>query len=160
MNSVALIGRLTKDPEARTTQTGTVVCRFSLAVDRDKEGADFPNVVCFGKTAENVGRFMSKGRLVGVSGRIQTGSYEKQDGTKVYTTDVVAYNVQFLDKAEQQAQQQNNWNQGQNNQQNNGFVQQNNQGFNQPMQNQGFNQAPQNQGQQFGWEEIAEDIPF
>ena len=100
MNQVSLIGRLTKDP-AISNGGQTTVARFSIAIDRGKgpngedKGADYPNIVCFGKTAELVGKYMTKGRLVGIIGRIQTGSYEK-DGAKVYTTDVVADRVEFL----------------------------------------------------------------
>ncbi len=104
MNSVSLIGRLTRDPDVRySAGSQTAVAKFTLAVDRQravKEGeqsADFIGIVCFGKTAELVERYMSKGRLVGITGRIQTGSYEK-DGQRVYTTDIVADRVEFLDR--------------------------------------------------------------
>ena len=103
MNSVSLIGRLTRDPEVRySSGSQTAVAKFTLAVNRPfaKEGeqdADFIGITCFGKTAELVERYMSKGRMVGVTGRIQTGSYEK-DGRKVYTTDVIADRVEFLDR--------------------------------------------------------------
>ena len=105
MNSVTLIGRLTKDPEVRYGAASQMaVARFSIAIDRGKDkngaskGTDYPNIVCFGKTAELVERYLGKGRLVGIQGSIQTGSYEK-DGRKVYTTEVVADRVEFLDKA-------------------------------------------------------------
>lgn len=102
MNSVSLIGRLTRDPEIRRKDE-LVIARFSLAVNRPKQGgneatSDFPSVVCFGKTAELVEKYIGKGRLVGVIGRIQTGNYTDKDGKKVYTTDVVAERVEFLDK--------------------------------------------------------------
>ena len=102
MNNVVLIGRLTRDPDVRYTASQLCVARFSLAVNRpnSKDGqqaADFPNVVVFGKQAENCERYLQKGRLVGVQGRIQTGSYDKPDGSKVYTTDVVADRVEFLE---------------------------------------------------------------
>lgn len=112
MNNVVLIGRLTKDPELRYLPSGnnTAVARFTLAVDkqlsRDKKAemesrnqptADFINIVVWGKQAENVSNYVSKGRLVAVSGRIETGSYEAKDGTRRYTTDVVADRVQFLE---------------------------------------------------------------
>ena len=103
MNSVSLIGRLTRDPEVRySAGSQTAVAKFTLAVNRTftREGepdADFIGITCFGKTAELVERYMSKGRQVGVTGRIQTGSYEK-DGRKVYTTDVIADRVEFLDR--------------------------------------------------------------
>lgn len=102
-NLVFLIGRLTKDPEVRyTSGTQMAVCQFTLAIDRPVKGekqTDFPRVTCFGKQAENCERFLAKGRLIGVQGRLQTGSYEK-DGATVYTTDVVADRVEFLERAE------------------------------------------------------------
>lgn len=104
MNQVNLIGRLTKDPEVRYTSSQMAVARFTVAVDRQKDKSgeqktDFISTVCFGKTAELVERYLGKGRLVGVTGSIQTGSYEK-DGRKVYTTDVAADRVEFLDKGD------------------------------------------------------------
>lgn len=105
MNKVVLIGRLTKDPELKYTPgTGTAVATFTLAIDRrtsSKDGqkeADFINIVTWNKTAELVANYVSKGRLLGVSGRIQTRSYDAKDGTKRYITEVVADEVQFLDK--------------------------------------------------------------
>jgi single-strand DNA-binding protein len=104
LNKVVLIGRLTKDPELRFTPgAGTAVATFSLAVDRriKKEGqaeADFINCVAFGKTAEIMAQYLNKGRLVGVSGSIRTGSYEAKDGTRRYTTDVYVEEFQFLEK--------------------------------------------------------------
>ena len=103
MNSVVLIGRLTRDPEVRySAGTQMAVCTFSVAIDRPvRAGAerqtDFPRVTVFGKQAENCERFLAKGRLVGVQGRIQTGSYTNKDGATVYTTDVVADRVEFLE---------------------------------------------------------------
>lgn len=105
-NLVFLIGRLTKDPEVRyTSGTQMAVCTFTLAIDRPvKAGAekqtDFPRVTVFGKQAENCERFISKGRLVGVQGRLQTGSYTDKNGNTVYTTDVIADRVEFLERAE------------------------------------------------------------
>ncbi len=104
MNSVIIIGRLTKDPEVRYTGDQMAVASFTLAVDRpkkkdkDKE-TDFPRVTAFGKTAENIERYMSKGKMIAVQGNIRTGSYDK-DGVKVYTTDVIAERVQFLSSGE------------------------------------------------------------
>ena len=100
MNTVALIGRLTKDPEVKYTagENPTAVARFSIAVNDgygENERTSFINIVAFGKQAENCERFLSKGRQVGITGRIQTGSYEK-DGRTVYTTDVIASRVEFL----------------------------------------------------------------
>lgn len=104
MNSVVLIGRLTRDPEVRYTTSQMAVATFSLAVDRpvrsgEEKKADFIRITCFGKTAELVERYMSKGRQVAVQGRIQTGSYQNKDGQTVYTTDVVADRVEFLGSA-------------------------------------------------------------
>ena len=104
MNNVSLVGRLTRDPDIHF-KDDMAIARFTLAVARPaqmgKEAtSDFPSVVCFGKTAELVQKFIGKGRLIGVTGRIQTGNYTDKDGKKVYTTDVVAERVEFLDKAE------------------------------------------------------------
>ena len=114
MNNVTLIGRLTKDPEIR--QGNTAVANFTLAIDRpvrqgEEKKTDFPKIVAFGKTAENCERFLVKGRLVGVQGRIQTGSYKDRDGRTVYTTDVIADRVEFLewgDKAQSRDEQRDN----------------------------------------------------
>lgn len=102
INTVTLVGRLTKDPELRYTPSGVAVARFTLAVNRTfkKEGeqqADFINIVTWRKTAENTANFLRKGSLAGVTGRVQTGSYDGQDGKKVFTVEVVAENVQFLE---------------------------------------------------------------
>lgn len=105
MNRVVLIGRLVRDPELKYTPgTGTAVATFSIAVDRrfSKNGqkeADFIRIVAWGKTAELVAQYMSKGRKIGVSGRIQTNSYETKDGEKRTSFDVVAEEVEFLDRA-------------------------------------------------------------
>lgn len=104
MNNVVLIGRLTKDPELKCIpQSETAVANFTLAVDRPmakEKTADFIRIVCFGRTAENCERFLAKGRLVGVQGRIQTGSYKTKDGETRYTTDVYADRVEFLEWGE------------------------------------------------------------
>jgi single-strand DNA-binding protein len=101
MNIVVLIGRLTKDPELRyIPQSETAVTNFTLAVDRPmakEKTADFIRIVTFGKTAELCEKYLSKGRLVGVQGRIQTGSYKTQSGETRYTTEVYADRVKFLD---------------------------------------------------------------
>jgi single-strand DNA-binding protein len=103
INRVVLVGRLTKDPELRYTPSGLAVVRFTLAVNRQfssqsgEKEADFINCVAWRKQAENLANFQRKGNLIGVEGRIQTGSYEGQDGKRVYTTDVVADSVQFLE---------------------------------------------------------------
>lgn len=101
MNNVVLIGRLTKDPEIRyIPESQNAVASFTLAVDRpfakDKQ-ADFIRITVFGKQAENCERFLTKGKLAGVQGRLQTGSYKNKEGATVYTTDVVADRVEFLE---------------------------------------------------------------
>lgn len=98
MNRAILVGRLTRDPEMRDTQGGTRVAKFSLAINRRGKdgGTDYISCTAFGKTAELAAQYLSKGSRVGVVGRIQTGSYER-DGHKVYTTDIVVDEVEFLE---------------------------------------------------------------
>lgn len=105
MNSVVLIGRLTRKPEVRYTTGGPdgqlAVASFTIAIDRPvragkEKQADFPRITVFGRQAENCERYLDKGRQVAVQGRIQTGSYTNKDGQTVYTTDVVAERVEFL----------------------------------------------------------------
>ena len=102
MNKVLLVGRLTRDPELRTTPTGQNVTRFSLAVSQNfvgrngERGVDFINCTVWGRNADNVAKYCRKGTMVSVEGRISTGSYTHQDGTKRYTTEVVCENVNFL----------------------------------------------------------------
>lgn len=103
LNRVVLVGRLTKDPDLRYTANGTAVANFTIAVNRpfsnqqgDRE-ADFINCVIWRKPAESLANYMSKGSLIGVDGRIQTRSYDGQDGKRVYVTEVVADTVQFLE---------------------------------------------------------------
>ena len=102
MNSVVLIGRLARDPElSYTPSTQTAVCHFTLAVDRPRRqgedrGADFIRITVFGRQAETCDRYLSKGRQAAVHGRIETGSYKNRDGVTVYTTDIIADNVEFL----------------------------------------------------------------
>ena len=102
MNNVNLIGRLTKDPEvAYTSGTQMAVAKFNLAIDRpvkagNERHTDFPRVTVFGKQAENCEKFIKKGSLVGIQGRLQTGSYQNKGGDTVYTTDVIADRVEFL----------------------------------------------------------------
>ena len=102
MNQAILMGRLTKDVECKYTPDGMAVARFNLALDRGKDkngqdrGTDFPSCVAFGRTAENLEKFSGKGLRVAVTGHITTGSYEK-DGHKVYTTDITADRVEFID---------------------------------------------------------------
>lgn len=100
MNNVILMGRLTKDPEIRTTNSGLSVCKFTVAVDRySKDGedkTDFINCVAWRKTAEFIDKHFSKGQRILLSGSIQTGSYEK-DGRTVYTTDVLVDKAEFCE---------------------------------------------------------------
>ena len=99
MNKVILIGRLTKDPELRfTAGSGMAVSRFTVAVNRRKkeDGADFINCVSFGKTAETIAQYFTKGRQIAVAGNIRTGIYDAQDGTKRYTTDVAVESFEFV----------------------------------------------------------------
>jgi single-strand DNA-binding protein len=103
MNNIVLTGRLTKDPELRyIPESQRAVASFTLAVDRPfaKDKADFIKITVFEKQAENCERFLTKGKLCGVQGRLQTGSYKNKDGQTVYTTDVVADRVEFLEWGE------------------------------------------------------------
>ncbi|WP_415425742.1 single-stranded DNA-binding protein [Staphylococcus borealis] len=103
LNRAVLVGRLTKDPEFRTTSNGVNVATFTLAVNRTftnangEREADFINVVVFRKQAENVNKYLSKGSLAGVDGRIQSRKYENKEGQRVFVTEVVADSVQFMD---------------------------------------------------------------
>ena len=102
INRVVLVGRLTRDPELRKTQSGTSVCSFTMAVGRrvstqGQPDADFINCVVFGKSAEFTERYFRQGMRVVVCGRIQTGSYTNRDGVKVYTTEVVVEEQEFAE---------------------------------------------------------------
>ena len=103
MNSVILIGRLTRDPELRySADTQMAVASFSIAIDRvqrvgKEKQTDFPRITVFGNQAENCEKYLKKGRLVAIQGKLQTGSYKNKEGTTVYTTDVVADRVEFLE---------------------------------------------------------------
>jgi len=103
MNKVILIGNLAADPESRTTQSGIAQCTLRLAVQRrfaNQQGvreADFFNIVCWRQTAEFCSRYLSKGRKIAVEGSLQTRSYDAQDGSKRYVTEVIADNVEFCD---------------------------------------------------------------
>lgn len=165
MNLVIISGNLTNDPEVRYTQgmEPQAVATFNVAVDRPvRQGAakqtDFPRCTAFGKQAENCERYLKKGRKVLIRGRIQTGSYTNKDGATIYTTDVIADSVEFMDKAPQQQ----------------GYAQQS---YQQPAPQQGYAQpqpaqqqayaAPQAQAQpqqqvpsQETFEALDEDVPF
>ena len=103
MNKVFLVGRLARDPELRYSSNNTASMRCAIAVDRqfaregEERGADFINIVAFGTRAETMKKYLVKGSQIAIDGRIQTGSYDGQDGKRVYTTDVVIDNFQFLD---------------------------------------------------------------
>ena len=107
INRVVLVGRLTKDPEYRVTPSGVQVATFTLAINRtftNQQGereADFINCVVFRRPAENVNNYLSKGSLAGVEGRLQSRSYENQEGRRVYVTEVVCDSVQFLEPKNQ-----------------------------------------------------------
>lgn len=102
MNKIILVGRLTKDPEIRSTSAGITTANFTVAVNRrykNKEGgydADFLPCVAFRQTADFVGKFFKKGSLIGVEGSVQTRSYDAQDGTKRYVTEVNVENIEFV----------------------------------------------------------------
>ena len=114
MNNVNLIGRMVRDPELRyIPNSGQAVVNFTIAIDKpltkekkeemEKQGkqtADFVDVVAWSKVAENVANFLKQGSLVGVSGRLQSGTYEDKEGRTIYTTDVSAFTVDFLDPVE------------------------------------------------------------
>ncbi len=112
INHVVLVGRLTKDPELTYTQSGAAVCRFSIAVNRssgssaeNENAANFFNVVAWNKTAEICNEYLSKGRQVGIDGRLQQRKWEGQDGVKRNTVEIVANNVQFFGPGRQSAGQ-------------------------------------------------------
>ena len=125
MNRTVLIGRLVRDPELRYTQGGSAVCTFTLAVDRGlskqkkqeaeasgKPTADFIRITVWGVQGENASKYLHKGSQCAIQGRIQTGSYKDNDGKTVYTTDVFADTVEFLDSRNdaQNNTQANNYN--------------------------------------------------
>ena len=170
MNNVVLIGRLTKDPELRylPNADNRAVTRFTLAVDKnlskDKRAefeskgrptADFINCVVWGRAGETIAQYVTKGRQLAVQGRIETGSYEAQDGTRRYTTDVVVENFQFIDYGDRQNRGQGGYSQNQNYDQNNYSNSYNNQ-------NSGFNNNSSDDMSDIeGFYEVSDDdIPF
>jgi single-strand DNA-binding protein len=118
INKVVLVGRTTKDPELKYTQSQIPFVRFTVAVNRTftnaqgEREADFVSCIVWRKQAENVARFVKKGSLIGVEGRIQTGSYDDVDGKRVYTTDVVCDSVQFLESRNSEQSGQNEYSSG------------------------------------------------
>ncbi|MCM3398087.1 single-stranded DNA-binding protein [Oceanobacillus profundus] len=157
LNRVVLVGRLTRDPDLRYTPNGVAVANFTIAVNRpfsNQQGnreADFINCVVWRRPAENLANFMKKGSMIGVDGRVQTRSFEGQDGKTVYVTEIVADSVQFLESKgsssggqDSQGYQQNrnqnqfqNQNQYQPNQNQNQFQPNNNQPQDDPFKNNG-----------------------
>lgn len=122
INRVVLVGRLTRDPEMKYTQSGIAVTRFTLACDRPftgqdgKKEADFIDCVVWRKQAENVAQYLKKGNMAGVDGRLQISSYEGQDGQRRYRAEVVADSVRFLESkggGSQSQQQSSGWGQAQ-----------------------------------------------
>ena len=116
INKVVLLGRLTKDPELRyAAGSGTAVCRFTVAITRQfkKDETDFINCVSFGKTGETIAQYITKGRQIAVTGAIRTGSYDAQDGTKRYTTDVAVESFEFIGNSNNNYNNnsESNWNQ-------------------------------------------------
>lgn len=101
MNKVILMGRLTREPDVRTAQSGTQIARYTLAVDRrrrnEEQTADFINCIAFGKSAEFAEKYLNQGTKILVTGHIQTGSYTNKDGQKVYTTDIVVEDQEFAE---------------------------------------------------------------
>lgn len=170
INRVVLVGRLTKEPEYRVTPSGVQVATFTLAINRTftnqngERQADFINCVVFRTPAENVNKYLNKGNLAGIEGRLQSRSYENNEGKRFYVTEVVCDSVQFLEPKSNN-QQQNNYQPPQYNQQQ-GYQQQNYQqsnNYQQPQNNQ--YQAPQQQHNPFtnanGPIDIKDDdLPF
>lgn len=112
MNKVVLIGRLTKDPELKYTPgDGTAICRITVAVARafKKDETDFINCVAFGKTGETIAQYFTKGRQIALAGNIRTGSYQAQDGTKMYTTNVIIENFEFVGNNSNNSSNQSTW---------------------------------------------------
>ena len=156
INNVVLVGRLTKKPELRQTSQNVSVCQFTVAVNRNfnaqngQQEADFISCVAWRSTADNMARYLDKGSLVGIEGRIQTRTYE-QDGQRRYVTEVVADNVRFLESRNNNNNQQNdNYNssnnyqqQGYNNNYNNSYNSNNNSSY----QSNNYNNASNNMSQ-------------
>ena len=165
MNSVIIHGRLARDPDVRYTNEQMAVANFTVAVDRDmtkakreqaqakgQPTADFIRCKAFGKTAEVIEKYLSKGRRILIQGRIQTGSYENKQGQTVYTTDVIVGKVEFTDYSQSQGQNNN----GQQQYSNNG----NNQ-YHQPQRQQNEYQTSMDDELPEGFQMIDEDeVPF
>ncbi|WP_419893818.1 single-stranded DNA-binding protein [Oceanobacillus kimchii] len=156
LNRVVLAGRLTKDPELRYTPNGVAVANFTIAVNRpfsNQQGnreADFINCVVWRRPAENLANYMKKGSMVGVDGRVQTRTFEGQDGKTVYVTEIVADSVQFLETKGSQGGQDSSG----------GYQQNRNQNQNQYASNQSQDQEDQfkNNGEPIDISD--DDLPF
>lgn len=115
LNRVVLVGRLVRDPDLRFTANGVAVANFTIAVNRPfksqsgESEADFINCVVWRKAAENLAQYMKKGSMIGVDGRIQTRSYDGQDGKRVYATETLAESIQFLQSKDTKKQEQTNY---------------------------------------------------
>lgn len=112
INSVVLVGRLGTDPELTYTQSGTAIAKFRLAVSRpprqgsDQEETDWLNIVTFGRVAETVAQYLDKGALVGIEGRVQSSTWQRQDGTNAYSVEINAQRVQFLESRQEKERRQ------------------------------------------------------
>ncbi|MEB8129695.1 single-stranded DNA-binding protein [Mammaliicoccus sciuri] len=162
INKAVLVGRLVRDPEYRTTPSGVQVATFTLAVNRtftNQQGereADYINCVVFRKTAENVNQYLSKGKLAGVDGRLQSRSYDNKEGQKVFVTEVVCDSVQFLEPKDSQNGS-NSYQNGTSYQKGNNYTQ-NNQNVQQGQNKAKYDQQnnPFNNGSNFN----DDDLPF
>ena len=149
INRVVLVGRLTKDPEYRVTPSGTSVATFTLAINRNftnadgERQADFINCVVFKKQAENVNNYLKKASLAGIEGRLQSRSYDNQEGRKVFVTEVICDSVQFLEPKNSQNNANSNAQQTNYNQTTNTSYNQNNVSQGQNNANNGYTQPPQ-----------------
>jgi single-strand DNA-binding protein len=167
MNSVELIGRLTRDPEVRyTSGSQMAVATFTIAIDRPQrqdggeKQTDFPRITVFGRQAETCEKYLKKGRMVAIQGRIQTGSYTNKNGDTVYTTDVVANRVEFIDWGNSNSNGQGGFGQG------SSSYGQAQGGYSAPQNPQPQAPAPQSQApaqeddMPDSFEAIDEDVPF
>ncbi len=162
INRTVLVGRLTADPQYRVTPSGVQVATFTLAVNRtftNQQGereADYINCVVFRKTAENVNQYLSKGKLAGVDGRLQSRSYDNKEGQRVFVTEVVCDNVQFLEPKDSQNGS-NSYQNGTSYQKGNNYTQ-NNQNVQQRQNKAKYDQQnnPFNNGSDFN----DDDLPF
>lgn len=150
INRVVLVGRLTKDPEYKVTPSGVSVATFTLAINRNftnaqgERQADFINCIVFRKQAENVNNYLNKGSLAGVEGRLQSRSYDNQEGRKVFVTEVICDSVQFLEPKNSQNNANSNAQQTNYNQTTNTSYNQNNVAQGQNNANNEYTQPPQN----------------